>query len=289
MIRIGFIRWLVQVEMKPQNNGKVSFCFSLVPQAERYKSLVSVWTGLRKTDEERETNVEIQTVARSEDRWEYRLGWKQMELAKSLADELACLAVNYCIRVGIIDANGMNVKASKYLVRQAILNNVTSGQSDAIERVPFIDLVPDMRAVREERQRQAEAARQRNAEIYARHNAEMAERQAARNEATKVSFDMLYALLNSVEREEAKSKGQVTVKTLAGTFVVPITAHGLVKQYNDKGEYVHSLCVVFQDYSIPVGDEALMKIALLKTDPKKFFDTANKFIESGHGRLRHIA
>jgi hypothetical protein len=39
-----------------------------------------------------------------------------------------------------------------------------------------------------------------------------------------------------------------------------------------------SYCVVFRDWSIPLGDEVLMKIALLKACPKKFFDVANKFI-----------
>lgn len=287
MIRIGFIRWLVQVEMKPLANNEVSFCFTLVPQAKRYKSLVPEWTGLRKAIVERETDVEIQRVARIENRWDYRLGWKQMELARSLADELACLAVNYSLRVGIVDFEGLNLAAVKYIVRTAILNCVSTGISDEIERVEFIDLVPDMNAVREERQRaerEREAARQA---AWQAHNQDMEARRADEFErmqkaegAVKISFDLLYGLLNSIERDEAKSKGIVTVKTLAGIFEVPITKHGFVRQYADNGDYVVSHCVVFKDYSIPVGDEALMKIALLKTEPAKLLSVSNKFHEN---------
>mgnify|MGYP007017489555 CR=1 FL=1 len=78
-----------------------------------------------------------------------------------------------------------------------------------------------------------------------------------------------------------------TATQIGGTFVVPVSAHGLVEHY-ENGVYKASYCIIFQDYSIPVGDEALMKVALLKADPKKFFQTANRFDQKfhrGYGRL----
>jgi len=120
------------------------------------------------------------------------------------------------------------------------------------------------------------------AEAYEAHQAEYqalnAERLKHAQGVIKKSLELLKQFLTKAEREELDAKGHVTINIAAGSFVVPVTSHGLVKQYVGK-EYISSYCIVFQDYSLPVGDEALMKIALLKADPDKFFKTANKFHE----------
>lgn len=286
MIRIGFIRWLVGVSKKSLNGGRTELTCSLTPHASRYKSMVKIWHGLRSEVIERETDVSAQSASRVEDTYGLN-GLKQAAIMKSMADELASRTVNYCVNIGIVDFEGFSLQAAIFLVRTAIMNAVRDDVSDKLERVAFVDLVPDMNAVRAERDRAKLEAQARQQAAWNRHHADAAERNAAAAGALALSFDLLYSMLNSVERKEAETTGKVTVKTLAGDFVVPITAHGLVKHYVE-GKYVVSLCVVFQDYSIPVGDEALMKIALLKTDPQRFIRTANKFVEGDYGRRRAV-
>jgi hypothetical protein len=278
MIRIGFIRWLVQVSKTSVGKGQTKLACSLTPQASRYKSVVKVWHGLRSEHIERETSVDAQDCSRVEDTYSTN-GLKQAAIMKSLAEELASRTVNYCVNIGIVDFSGFDLCAAIYLVRTAIMNAVCSDISDIIERVEFIDLVPDMQAVRLERDRARVENEARRQAAWNIHNAEDVERQKHRNKASNLSFELLYSMLNSTEKKEAETTGKVTVKTLAGNFVVPITGHGMVMQYVD-GKYVVSHCVVFQDYSIPVGDEVLMKIALLKTDPQRFMRVSNKFIQN---------
>lgn len=290
MIRIGFIRWLVQVSKKSAGRGQTTFSCSLTPHASRYKSMVKIWKGLKSEVVERETDVSAQSAARTEETYSMN-GLKECALMKSMADELASRTVNYCINLGIVDFEGFDLRASIFLVRTAIMNAVCADVSDPIETIPFIDLVADMRAVREERQRAQREAEERQRAAWNQHQEEYAarrhEERKEKDAAYALSFDLLYSMLNSVERKEAKETGKVTVKTMLGEFVVPIAAHGLVKQYVD-GKYVISHCVVFQDYSIPVGDEALMKIALLKVDPSRFIKVGNKFVESEYGRRRAV-
>lgn len=295
MIRIGFIRWHTKVEKIHRNNGQIEIALTLTPQAKRYKSMMGEWTGLKKNFVERERDVEPQRVAQVEQTW----GMSDIKTAgiiNGLAKELSAQAVNYSVRIGILDAEGYNIGAGKYLVKTALMNCMASGVNEEIAQVPFIDLAPEMRAVREERQRQEEERKIEAAARWNQHQAENAERNAerrrlddikrkAREGATEISFDLLYSMLNSVEREEAKGSKKVTVKNLAGTFVVPVMAHGLVDWYVN-GEYKKSLCVVFQDYSIPLGDEVLMKVALLKTDPQHFLTTAVQFHRPFDQRLK---
>jgi len=288
MIRIGFIRWLVQVSKTSVGRGQTRFACSLIPHASRYKTICVEWFGLRRVESEREISVKAQSVERTEDTYSLN-GLGEAKLMKALAEELAATTVLYCVNSNIVDHSGLDQRASMFLVRTAIMNAVCSDISDPIERVDFIDLIPDMRAVKAERQRAKLEAEARQQAAWNRHQQEYAERQREEREkatgALALSFDLLYSMLNSVERKEAKETGKVSVKTMHGTFVVPITAHGLVKQYVDD-KYVVSHCVVFQDYSIPVGDEAMMKVALLKIDPARFMGTSNKFIESEYGARR---
>jgi hypothetical protein len=279
MVRVGFVRWFVNVKLVPQNGGMTRLQFDLIPQADTYHTLVKVWEGIRSKVEERNVPVVTQSVSAVELNYDLRAA-KLMQYIRTLSSELADKVVNHCIGLGIVDYIGYDKSAAVYIVRTALQNAAFKNQSDnEQERVALIDLVPDMRACQVERERQRAEAHRMAAEAWAVHQAEALERRKHGDKALAVSFDLLYSMLTPAETEEAKSKYQVTVKTPSCDMVVPVHQHGLVKQYID-GKYTASYCVVFQDYSIPVGDEVLMKIALIKADPKRFFQVANKFVES---------
>lgn len=285
MIRIGFVRWLIQAELKPRNGGQTEVVLSLVPQAKRYKIFTKEWYGTRDSMVEKEVPAAPISVSHTELSYDLLRAKKLFEVAKRLTAELASSAIQYSIRTGLVNFENHNLIAVNYLVSTAIMRVVESGVSDLLELVDSIDLTGDMRTLYDERQRQRAADAQRGREAWAAHNAEQQAYREQHEKAVQISMDLLYSFLSPSERQEAETKGQVTVTNFAGKFVVPVTAHGLVKQYvND--EYHMSYCIVYRDYSIPVGDEALMKIALLKSDLQSFMKTANKFHEKSGIRRR---
>ena len=291
MVRVGFVRWLVECGLIPKNHGMSKILFRLTPQADTYHSLVKVWHGIRSELEE----VDIPTVAHEVSASELTYDLKPAKLMQHiniLASELADRVVNYCINRGIVDYQGYDKAAAVYIVKTSLVNAAIANRSDPLERETRIDLVPDMRACIEERQRAAEERQRAAEEAWRQHQAEWEahreEREAqARVEqeeyekANKVSFDLLYSMLTPAEAKEAKETHWVTIKTLMGDFKIPVCAHGLTKLYVE-GKYKASYCVVFADHRIPCGDEVLMKVALLKTDPERFLRVANKFYE-GNG------
>lgn len=271
MIRIGFVRWFVKVSLEPIGGGRSKLSLQMEPQAKRYKTLQRVWAGIHDSMQEIPVEVSPQEVSTIDDSY-LMMGQRLISQARILAKELASKAVNYCSNVGIIDSDGYDKGAGIYIVETSLMNAISAGVSDPdVESEPEIDLIPDMREVREERERLA-------AQRWEQHNADTLAARQFRSQATKTSMELLYGMLSKSEAEEARTTGKVTIRISAGDFVVPVTAHGLVKQYVDK-KYKVSYCVVFEDYSLPVGDEALMKIALLKTDPARFIRKANKFVE----------
>ena len=292
MVRVGFVRWLVECGLIPQNHGMSKIMFRLVPQADTYHSLVKVWHGVRSELEEQDIQAVTHEVAASELTFDLKPA-KLMQHINTLASELADGVVNYCINQGIVDYQGYDKRAAIYIVRTCLVNAAIANLNDPLEREARIDLVPDMRACIEEREREAReravAMAAAAAQAAERHAEQMVEYEARREvemaeyeKANKVSFDLLYSMLTPAETAEAKKTHWITVKTLMGTFKVPVCQHGLAKLYVD-GKYKASYCVVFEDYRIPVGDEALMKVALLKTDPDRFIKVAHKFVESnGH-------
>jgi hypothetical protein len=283
MVRIGFVRWLIQVLKKSENGGRTSFTLSLVPQASAYKALVKEWKGTRSELVEKTIPTETLSVRRIEDTYELN-SIRIMTFCNSLAQELASNAVNQSIATGLVDFEAQNKSASIYIVKTALMRAIERGESDPLERVAEIDLVRDMRELREERQRQIEERARIAREAWEAHQVDAALRSAESDKSVAISYDLLYSMLNDNECDEAKKSGRVTVNTLGGTFIVPVTTHGLVRQYDNDKKYVTSHCIVFQDYGLPVGDEALMKIALLKTDPKKFLSISNKFPEQHYFR-----
>lgn len=277
MVRIGFVRWLIQAISRPLNGGKTEISLSLIPQAIRYQVLTK--SG------EQDVSAKTLAVSRIEDNYEIWRGKRLVEIVNELAAELAGDAIRYSTNIGLVDYEGQNVFLVHYIVKTAIIKAAERNVSDPIERVDFIDLAADMREIRAERERQAAERVARQAEARRQHNAEAAIRNERAEKSMQVSFDLLRGFLSDSEKAEMEKAGHVTVKTLCGDFVVPTTAHGLVKQY-ENGVYKVSHCVVFSDYSIPVGDEILMKIAFLKADPAMFLKTSVKFVEDGIHRNR---
>ena len=282
MVRIGFIRWFVEVERKPMNGGRTELSVRLIPQAKQYRALVKEFAGVRSSLVEKDIELQSVVYRQIEDSFGLNAA-KTIGILRDLARSIASDTVQMCLNRGIVDYENYDKRAAEYIVSCAIMRAVETDAKDEIESVESIDLIADMRALREERHRQEEEQARLRQEAWEAHNAEAVARAKVRDESTKTSFELLYSMLNAAERHEAETKGQVTVKNLSGEFVVPVSAHGLVKQYIE-GEYKASYCIVFQDWNLPLGDETLMKIALLKTNPDRFFKVANKFIETGHRR-----
>jgi hypothetical protein len=288
MIRIGFVRWFITVVKRPMNFGMVEYEFKLISQGIRYGYLVSAWHGVNNSLEERIVEPQDFAVKRREDRYGLSPA-KEAVLIDSLATEIASSAVHYSIGVGIVDFDDFGIPGAIHLVKTALVNAAATGESDVIERVPFIDLIADMRELRAERDRERlaqEAAFDQRREEAAAAEYEMNKK---RKGAVAKSFKLLETMLKPSEMEEARAHGRITIKTIGGDFVIPTTSHGLVKHYVD-GVYKVSYCVMFKDHTLPIGDEILMKVALIKTDPAKFIKTANKFVETARGgRRRYVA
>lgn len=279
MIRIGLTRWFIIAERVPQNGGRVIYRLSLVPQGREYLVSMVQWKGIHRSIND--VVVSPKPVKLDMEVFSYDLvgkPWMEVSTWGRMASEAANYAVAECLRSGLVDFEEFPRMETEYLVSSAIMKVVESGKSDEVVNVERIDLVADMLAMRGDREARRAEARRLAEEAWRAHGEDVARRGLFAKEAVATSMEFLYEYLTEDERKEAKEHGRVTVSIAAGDFVVPVSAHGLVRQYVD-GKYKMSYCIVFQDYSIPVGDEALMKIVLLKADPKKFMAVANKFAE----------
>lgn len=287
MIRIGHVRWFVQASKTRRRDGYVEYRAALVPQARRYRVLAR--EGPDGDLVEIEVAVGSIEVSAREDSWEMSFPRNELRIGKTLASELASESVGDALRLKLIMPGTVDKGPLQYIVEKAVLRNIQRGQSDEVEQLDYVDLVQDMRELMEQRAQEARERMAREALARRLHAQEEAVRQKllseVKEEAKRVSFDLLYDFLNEKEIEELKQHGHVTVKTVAGEFVVPVRNHGLVKQYVD-GEYRMSYCVIFRDLSIPIGDEILMKIAMLKACPANFFDVAVRFKEKRSQRMR---
>ena len=284
MIRIGLVRFLIKVDRRSENGGMVGMSISLIPQAEKYRVSKAVWSGAHRSIENVEVPASIVSAKRSE--LEYDLKAKvEAETWGQMADSLATDAVNQCMNSGLVDYAEFEKQLAAYAVKVAIMKAAEKGESDAIERVPLIDLVADMEALRVERERMAAEAQRLADEAMGAHLAEMGLRNKANREFMAKSMDLLYEYLTKDEAEEAKSKGYVTVRNFIGEFRVTVKTHGMIKKFvNDKCTDLY--CVVFNDWSIPIGDECLMKIIMLKADPKRLLKIANRFPPNRYAALQ---
>jgi len=285
MVRVGFVRWFINCGMIPQNCGKTAIRLSLTPQASTYHTLLKVWHGIHSESVERDILVEPHTVQVIDETYNLRANAILRHL-QTLAAELSERVVNYCVNLGIVDYAEYDKSAAMYIVRQSLINAAKDNRNDNDLRVDRIDLVPDMRACIEEKARQHEERARIAAEAWAAHQAEVQERRAANDveyaKALNTSFELLYSMLSPAEIEEVKTKHCLMVHNLLGDFKVPAFQHGLVEHFVE-GKYKASYCVVFEDYRLPLGDEILMKVVLLKTNPDKFLKVANKFVTRRNG------
>lgn len=269
-------------------NGMVRHSICLRPQANMYRILDREWFGLSDTLVEKDVKVEPLIVSAINVNYEMKPE-KEILLFKKLASEIATDSVTKCSYSGIVDSNCLNLIAAKYVVEAAILRNVQYGIIDEDETIDFINLANDMRENMELRKRQEEERRIRERQAYeeqvAQHRRDYEERtknepknEEERQARIKTSFDLLYSCISAAEKKECQENGTITIRNIYGKFVIPTKAHGMVKQYdNETNKFMQAHCIVFNDYSIPVGDELLMKTVLLKTDPERFIKTSNKF------------
>lgn len=272
MICMGHSRWFVSVSRMNERGGYVKYDASVHPSASRYRILAMSADG---EPFPKEVCVKSCLVCEKLDAHDSHPR-TDMEVASRLSRELSIELVGECLSAGIVTSR-IDKSAMIHVANRLIIQCFQSGISDNFESKDLIDLYPDMlEALERRRIEEAEHARLINEE-YRRHAAEASYKRAMSNAGLAKSFELLSSFLSVSEKDEARSTGAVTVKNVYGEFRVPLSSYAFVEQYVDKN-YMASYCVVFRDWSIPLGDEVLMKIALLKACPKKFFDVANKFI-----------
>ena len=281
MFRIGLTRWFVQSNLKHKDHGEISCFIKVVPQSHHYRILKKEWKGLHSFDqvsdvEIEEVQVESWCVKFCCSEYEYK---EQIKCLPNYIRELVSNLVNYCLNKGLVDFKGFDKSACEWLVCQSIIKSLQSSHNEVPECIEFIDLEQEMREIKAEREREAERIRIQQEQQYAEDEARRFEAEKTKDKYTKTSFELLYSYLTENEKKQAEIDGKVTIKNLCGIFVVPVRNHGLIKHYNDEGKYQSSYCVVFQDYSIPIGDEILMKVALIKADSNKIFTIGVKMNE----------
>jgi hypothetical protein len=288
MVRVGLTRWLVTARRVNIGHGEVRLEAELASQARSYLVPLVIWKGINR--EVKDTIVQAPSYLMQNTFLQYGLkanaemmAWRQM------AEEIAGRAVRDCTAKGIAELNDDELAQTRYIVTVAVMKAVETGKSDDPEFVEVMDIRNDMLAIRNEKARQAAEAERIEMEALAAHIVE-AEWHGnffieGRSETYNAALGLLERYLNESEKREARERGCITVHSLAGDFVVPIRTHGLVEQYVNK-KYVSSYCIVFSDYSIPCGDEALMKIVLLKADMPRFMRIAHKINYPARGRRR---
>lgn len=253
MIKIGLTNWFVQAVVEPRNLGEAEWRFSLTPQAICYRLAgKDVFT--------REfviSRLSSRMVAVS----------VQAQQARVMADELARETIRWCEMQGLV--HGSLVEQGDQL-RHAILEYIQRGECDTIEQVSLINISAiedDMERIRRRPQTDPQWTPETNEAYVVRHQ--------RRVEAEQNAFGLLLRWLTPAEKDEAANTNQITVTNKFGKFVVPV-GRGKVRRFVDdepEAEY----CIVFEDANLPVGDEVLMKVGLLKTDPEKFMATAERW------------
>ena len=262
-------------------HGEIMLELEFAPQALFYRVSLIVWKGLERSEEDSVVEAPLYRLTNTFLKYDLKAS-AEMAAWRQMAEETACRAVQACTTKGLAELNDEEMAQTKYIITCGIMKAVETGNSDNTDdAVEQIDLREDMLAIRREKARQAQEAARLAMEAWEAHLTDVQRHSRMSAEEKQKAYDasvgLLWRYLDEEEREEAKSKGYVTVKTLSGDFLVPVKAHGLVEQYVD-GKYKASYCIVFEDYSIPCGDEALMKVILLKADIARFMKFANKFV-----------
>lgn len=279
MIRIGFSRWQTIFENSPANNCMQRMCLKMIPYSKSYKVLYKKWNGLNSSMEVKDVQTRSFEVPFLLPR--YQKISHTVEQLKRAALTLSSDVVRYCINNDILDSLGCEINAVTYLVNFALMRLIETGTSDEEqELIEEVDLVPDMTEMRIIRQREIEEQREQTRLAYQQHLIEqgIAREQALEksNIVMKKSFDFLAKFLNVNEKEMLEKYKCIKISNLLGDFFIHPYNHSMVDQFYE-GKYMQSHCVVFKDVTLPVGDEAAMKVALLKTDIKRFINISNKF------------
>lgn len=271
MIRIGFSRWNVLASAKSGGSGNTIYEFGLIPHALNYIVLKDTHSDDTKSVAS-QNFVSVMTIPT----YNTRMASVVTEIAK-ITDTLASDAINFCYHNGMIGYEGFDKDAAFYIVKNAIMKAVSSGNPDPIEQIELADIACDLIELRRE-QESLRTERERVArEAWIAHEEDRARRNAIAEPARKRSFEFLDKVLTKDERETLRSKKYIHIKNVYGDFFVTPVSSVLVEQFVN-GKYIASHCIMFEDYSLPIGDEIAMKVALLKANPEKFLKTANKFI-----------
>lgn len=279
MIRIGLSRWNTIFENIPSNNGMVRMSLKLTPQAESYKVLYKEWYGLH--DSENTKIVQTKSFEANFYFERYQKISHTVEQLKKAALTLSSDAVRFCINNDIVDNKNCEVKAVIYLVNYTLMRLIENNTSDKDEKLTKeVDLVTDMRAMKEERERRIREEEQRVRNLYTQHQEEEKIRsdylKKNGEEAKKKSFEFLEKFLSKNEKEMWETHKCIKISNCVGDFFIHPCNHSMVDQFIN-GKFIQSHCIVFKDYTLPIGDEVAMKVALLKTDINRFLSISNKF------------
>ena len=267
MVKIGLTEWFVGAWERSLPYGQVELSLVLTPQAKVYHATQYVNFWQRST-----ANVATQTFFVKRVESSYMCPEEKAHIVQQMASSLACEVVRWCSNQGLIRGH---TTPFDHGICEALIDCCQRAAPEEIQQVEFIDLVDQEQRLEHERQLRVQAAWEHQ------HNTDIANREPSTEvkvaqEAQKRSYDLLCSWLTKEERQEAAARGLVTVKNELGEWSVPVTVPGMVTR-KVKGQAEGRYCVLFKDSRLPLGDEALMKVALLKTDPKVFIEKANRF------------
>jgi len=96
--------------------------------------------------------------------------------------------------------------------------------------------------------------------------------------AKEKSEKLLKSWLSPKEYQGLLNKGQLEIPSVIDEdtiFIIKRDPNEMV-QVKKKGEYSHRLCAIAEDLEMPVGDQLLSKLLLLKTDEQRFKEIAIK-------------
>ena len=268
MITIGPTRWFAQATRVDERGGRSRFDLRLIPEANKYKIVKSIYEGLDEVIVEADLFPEEISVTSWLNTWE-ACGSEVLRLCKSLCEELAAEAVGEALLKQIFRPEGLEKYARQLIISEGLLKAVQKPNEDT-QYVEEIDIREDLR--------EAIEGKRLAAERISREEMEQRDQQRKFSvESRKRSMQLLYDNLPEDLVHEAKTNSTLTITNKGEKFIIPVKTHGLVERYNKKGEYVGKYCLIFAECSMPVGDEVLMKMILVKSDLKTFLKKANFF------------
>lgn len=268
MVTIGPTRWFVSFSRQQQRGGKAQYDLSLVPEAKSYLMSKVVYEGLNERVVEELLPANPIPVTAWLNLWEAN-GAEEARLAHSLCRELAAEAVGEALRMQLFRPIDLEKYARQLIVEQGLLLALQKPMEE-IRQIEQSDIRADLLFVIEARRLHEEA----------RTREDLERREALRKisvEALQRSLNLLYDNLPKDLADEAKISRTITLNKRGHKWVIPVANHGLVEKYDKEGKLLGKYCLIFQDQSLPAGDEALMKYILLSSDPKTFLAKANFF------------